>query len=427
VSSADYKRAEINRHLTRERLRELFNLQGAVYATRGGSFDGEIYEPFHRFRETGPVHEGTPGPMVGYDGPAFFTGIPEPDRRHFSAFDWETCDFVARTPDVYIASPHEPGSEAAEKESSILYLDGERHHRYRALVQPSFIPKKAQWWLNNWVQSTVDALVDEVVDRGEADLNVDVFAPVPLLTICGSFGVTIPQALDIREAVTSDGLGIGKFLEIVAPLIPMRRAEPQDDLISVLARAEMTDDDHGVRHVLSDEEILGLTFLILAAGSGTTWKQMGITMLALLWHPEWLDRLREDRTLMRAVIEESLRWHPTDPVFSRYVAKDTNLGGVDVPAGAVMHMVFAAANRDPTRWERPDEFDPGRPLQTHMGFGSGHHVCLGMHVARAEIACALTAVLDRMPNVRLDPSADPPKITGVYERGPTAVPVVWDR
>ena len=115
--------------------------------------------------------------------------------------------------------------------------------------------------------------------------------------------------------------------------------------------------------------------------------------------------MRDDRAQLRPVVEESLRWMPTDPMFSRFVAHDTELAGVDDPRGRVVHMCLAAANRDPSRWERPDEFDPGRPVQPHMGFGTGAHICLGSHVARAEIVTAIGALLDRFPDLRLDPDA----------------------
>jgi cytochrome P450 len=178
-----------------------------------------------------------------------------------------------------------------------------------------------------------------------------------------------------------------------------------------------------VTHRLTDDEILGFAFLLLAAGSGTTWKQLGITTVALLQHPEWLEAVRDDATVLRPVIEESLRWTPTDPMFSRFVARDTELGGVAIPAGGVMHICLAAANRDPSRWEHPDEFDPSRPPQAHIGFGDGAHICLGMHVARAEMATAIEALVSRLPNLRLDPDVPAPRIIGLYERGPTAVPV----
>ncbi len=210
---------------------------------------------------------------------------------------------------------------------------------------------------------------------------------------------------------------------ILMPIIAARRESPEDDLISVLCQAELTDDE-GV-HRLSDPEIFSFSYLLLAAGSGTTWKQLGITLTALLTHPDTLGRVREDRSLLRPTVEESLRWASTDPTFARYVPRDADFYGVSVPAGSVMHMCLGAANRDPDRWAYPDTFDIDRPMLPSLAFGNGPHICLGMHVARAEMATAVNALLDRLPNLRLDPEAEPPRIIGMYERGPDQLPVVW--
>ncbi|ONH58855.1 cytochrome [Frankia sp. CcI49] len=407
-----------------QRIRELFDLRSDVYASRGGAFETDPYPAFHRLRETGPVHPGIVGPLVGFHGEAFFQGLPYPELAHFSVFDHATCQAVLRDSETFVSAPSAPGPERAMADTLLLYMDGVKHRRYRALVQPSFVPKRGGWWSERWIESTVRALLDAIESSGRSDLNVDFCAAIPLLTICGSFGIGVSDALRIREAATSDGRDAHILVEILAPIIAERRREPADDLISVLVQAEVTEED-GERHRLSDVDILGFSHLLLAAGSGTTWKQMGITLLALLTHPQWLAAARADRAVLRAAIEESLRWMPTDPMFSRYATKDTTLGGVDVPAGSVIHLCFGAANRDPARWERPDEFDPSRPPGAHLGFGGGPHICLGMHVARAEILTAISALLDRLPNLRLDPDAETPRIIGMYERGPTAVPVVW--
>lgn len=407
------------------RLRELFDLRSSVYASRGGGFEPDPYPAFHRLRETGPVHPGIVGPLVGFDDPnQMFQGLPFPDRPHFSAFDYATCDAALHDEATFGTSPGEPESRELTF-SSFLFMDDEPHLRYRQLVQTSFLPRRASWWVERWVRPTVDALIGGLERNGRADLNIELCAPIPLLTICGSFGMSVDQALDIRVAVTSEGRGVGKFFEILAPIVAARRRQPEDDLISVLAQAELVD-ERGQRHVLSDAEIQSFAFILLAAGSGTTWKQMGITLLALLTHPKWLDAVRADRAFLRPVIEESLRWMPTDPMFSRFARKEIELGGHKIPEGSVVHLCLGAANRDPSRWERPDEFDPSRPLKGHLGFGTGPHVCLGMHVARAEIQTAIGALVERLPGLRLDPAAEPPRIIGMYERGPTAVPVVWE-
>jgi cytochrome P450 len=407
------------------RLRELFDLGSDVYASRGGSFDVDINPVFNALRDQAPVHEGTAGDLAGYHNPdALFQGLPYPDRQHFTAFDYKTCDLVMRDTERFTPQADAHTLRSSAMESMILYMEGKQHRAYRGLVQPSFIPRRAPWWIDQWIRATVDGLIENLQGRGSADLNVEFCAPIPLLTICGSFGVSVADALEIRAAVTSDGVGLERFAEIVMPIIRARRDSPGDDLVSVLVQAELTEPD-GTRHVLGDTGVLGFSFLLLAAGSGTTWKQMGITIVALLQHPGWLAQVREKPETLRAAIEESLRWMPTDPAFARFVRDDTELAGVRLPAGSVVHTCLASANRDPKRWEHPDEFDPGRPLQSHLGFGSGPHVCLGMHVARAEITTAVQALLEHLPGLRLDPDAPPPRITGMYERGYDAIAVRW--
>jgi cytochrome P450 len=304
--------------------------------------------------------------------------------------------------------------------NSMLSMGGTQHRRYRALVQPSFVPAKAQWWIRNWIETTVRLLIDNFEHEGKAELNVDFCAAIPVLTITGSYGVPVERALDIREALRQPA----DMIDIVKPIVAARREAPQDDLISILVQAEI-EDEEGRKHKLSDAEIYSFTLLLMAAGSGTTWKQMGITLTALLQRPEVLQAVRDDRQMLRGAIEESLRWMPTDPMFSRWVTEDIDFHGVRVPQGAVMHICLGAANRDPARWDRPDEYDIFRPLKPAMGFGGGAHVCLGQHLARAEMLTGIGALLDRLPNLRLDPDAEPPRFIGFYERGATAIPVLF--
>lgn len=409
-----------------EILRELFDLRSDAYLARGGTFDVDLYPIVNRLRETGPVHEGTPGDLVGYTGPSDFVGLPMPERPHFTVFDFDGCTRVVREKSTFSASQHEPGSPAYETESMLLFMDGQRHRRLRALVQRAFMPTQTGWWIDNWIGDTVDTLINLIAANGKADLNVEFFAPIPLLTICRSFGVGVADALEIRAGVLAEQAGVTTVSRIVMPIIEARRKDPRDDLISVLVQAELKNED-GSRDQLSDADVLIFSILLLAAGSGTTWKQLGITMLTLLQHPQWLERVKAEPDLIKAVVEETMRWYPTDPFFARYVLHDTEIHGVSIPKGAVVHPCFASANRDPSRWDRPDEFDPGREMLTNLGFGGGTHVCLGQHVARAEISTAIGALLARLPGLRLDAEAEPPRLIGMYERGPASVPVVWDR
>lgn len=410
--------------LDRERIRDLFDLR----RRSGGEFGGYVEDPYpalHRLRETGPVHEGIVHELLGHDGPAIFQGLPHPERPHYSVFSYELCDRVLRDEERFpswpeLVDPAQPGIL-----NSILNMRGDQHRRYRGLVQPSFVPKKARWWIENWIHQTVHALIDGFEADGRADLNVDFDAAIPLLTITESFGLPVEDALDLRSALDS-GLveGMVALESYLLPIIAARRLEPQDDLISVLCQADLTD-EAGVTHRLTDVEIFSFSHLLLGAGSGTTWKQLGITLVALLRDPAVLDAVRRDRALLRAAIEEAVRWCPTDPMFSRFAATDVELAGVEIPAGAVVHLSLGAASRDPARWEHPDDYDISRPATPSLGFGGGPHICLGMHVARAEMHTAIDALLDRLVDLRLDPDAEPPEIIGMYERGPTAIPVLW--
>jgi cytochrome P450 len=409
--------------LDRIRIRELFDLRASYNAQYGGTFDDDPYPIWHRLREQAPVHAGVVHELTGYDAPAFFHGLPETDRPHFSAFSFESCDSAYRNDEVFASAPGtvdlEHGELAVTK--SMLSMGGAQHRRYRALVQPSFVPATAQWWIRNWIDRTVRLLIDRLAGDGRAELNVDFCAAIPVLTITGSFGVPVDRALDIRASLNDPAA----IVEVIAPIVAARREEPRDDLISVLVQAELTD-DAGEHHRLTDPEIYSFALLLLAAGSGTTWKQMGITLAALLQRPDALAAVGDDRELLRRAIEESLRWAPTDPMFSRWVARDIDFYGVQLPKGSVLHLCLGAANRDPARWERPDEYDIFRPMRPSLGFGGGPHICLGMHVARAEMMVGIGALLDRLPNLRLDPEAAPPRIIGMYERGAMEIPVVWD-
>ncbi len=405
-----------------ERVRKLFDLRGSFLTQLGGAYDNDPYPVWHALREKAPVHPGVVHELTGFNEPATFHGLPCPDMPHFSVFTYAACDKVYRNDRVFASSPGEIDLSAggAEILNSMLSMGGNQHRRYRALVQPSFVPAKAQWWIRNWIEATVDLLIDSFQAQGRAELNVDFCAAIPVLTITGSFGVPVEQALDIREALREPS----KIVEIIAPIVASRRESPQDDLISILVDAEIKDED-GKTHRLTDPEIYSFTLLLLAAGSGTTWKQMGITLTALLQRPDVLQAVRDDRELLRPAIEESLRWMPTDPMFSRWVTEDVDFEGVHIPKGSVLHICLGAANRDPARWERPDDYDITRPLKPTFAFGGGPHICLGMHVARAEMTVGIGALLDRLPNLRLDPDAEPPRYIGFYERGATAIPVLF--
>jgi cytochrome P450 len=214
--------------------------------------------------------------------------------------------------------------------------------------------------------------------------------------------------------------GSAKLADYFMPLVARRRRDPQHDVISTLATAQLDGQS------LSDEEIVSFLRFLLEAGAETTYRSSSNLFFGLLSQPEVLAEVRADRTLVSRAIEEALRWEPPLTGIFRGAAVDTELAGVKIPAGSFIAVNVGAANRDETRWENPEIFDIHREQVPHIAFGFGPHICLGMHLARSEMVVALNAVLDRLSNVRLDPAADDVHISGSTFRAPRALPVLFD-
>jgi cytochrome P450 len=205
-----------------------------------------------------------------------------------------------------------------------------------------------------------------------------------------------------------------------ADIITERRRNTRDDLVSQLVRAEVDG------HQLSDDEIYPFLLLLLPAGAETTYRSSSNLLFGLLTHPDQLDAVRADRSLVPQAIEEALRWETPLLTVARVATEDVELGGVKIPEGGFVAVSLGAANRDPGRYSDPDAFDIFRDAKQHISFGDGPHRCLGMHLARLETSVLLNAVLDRLPNLRLDPAAEDPHIHGLIFRSPPDLPVQFD-
>jgi cytochrome P450 len=149
-------------------------------------------------------------------------------------------------------------------------------------------------------------------------------------------------------------------------------------------------------------------------------------MTLLLQDEALLARVRADRTLVPKLIDESVRFEPVSTFKVREAARDTQIGGVNVPQGAFVQCMVASANRDESVFENADAFDIDRRQKPSFGFGFGPHMCIGQFVAKIELQCAINAALDLFPNLRLDPSQPAPRIEGAMLRGAHSIPVIWD-
>jgi cytochrome P450 len=152
---------------------------------------------------------------------------------------------------------------------------------------------------------------------------------------------------------------------------------------------------------------------------------MGNCLVALLTHPEVMARVVADHDLLPAVIEETLRWETSVTIVSRNAVADTEIAGCPIPNGAALMLMSGSSGRDESHYEHPDEWDIDRKAENHLFFGTGRHQCLGMHLARLELRVGLGIILDRLPDLRLDPDAPEPVIEGFAFRSPPSIPVVF--
>ncbi|MDR6322290.1 cytochrome P450 [Actinoplanes couchii] len=204
-----------------------------------------------------------------------------------------------------------------------------------------------------------------------------------------------------------------EFAGYMAELAARRAAEPRDDLVSHLVSVRDGSDR------LSGEELVASAILLLNAGHEASVNGLGNGIVALLEHPGELARVRSDRGLVAATVEEMLRYDSPSQLFTRTAAVDVDLGGVTVPAGGEVAALLGAANRDPAAFHRPDRFDAGRDPNPHLSFGAGLHFCLGAPLARIELQAAVGALLDHGPRMEL--AADPVRNPGFVLRGYASV------
>jgi cytochrome P450 len=339
---------------------------------------------------------------------------------------YDECQTVLTHPDTFSSKIYDQ-IMGPVMGRTLLELEGAEHRASRALVSPSFRSALLDRWRSDLVEVVVHELIDRFAPRGRAELAREFTFAFPVQVIARIMGLPRKDylrfqrlSIELLNVVYDWECGLAASASLKAyfnGVLAQRRRNPQDDLISTLAESEID----GAR--LTDDEIFAFLLLILPAGVETTYRASGNLLVALLTEPTQWDALRADRGLLRGAIEEALRWEPPITTVVRAAVRDCELGGVAIPAGTNVSVSVAAANRDPTRYPDPDRFDPTRRNIAHLTFGGGPHLCLGMHLARMETAVALNALLDRLPDLRLDSNAPTPQIVGMAFRSPAALPV----
>jgi cytochrome P450 len=376
------------------------------------------YPTYERIRERGPLQL----PHLTLNVFSSFADCDEVLRHPSSANDRTKSTIVQRQ------LAQEPAPEHTVT-PSFLFLDPPDHTRLRKLVSKAFAPRVVSA-LQPDIRALVDGLLDRVAEKGQFEVVEDFAYPLPVAVICRLLGVPLEdepqfsrasallaQALDPFSTITGvppevahERQQAGTWLrDYFHGLIDQRRSRPGDDLLSGLIAVEESGDQ------LTEEEIVSTCNLLLIAGHETTVNLIGNAILAMLRNTGQWAALGADPDRAPAIVEETLRYDPPVQLAGRIALADMVIGDIEVPAGDVMMLLLAGANRDPAEFDRPDVFDPDRKGMRHLGFGRGAHYCLGAPLARLEAGVALSAVTGRFPNARLD--GEPQYKTNVTLRG----------
>ncbi len=365
-------------------------------------------------------------------GTATGGGMPgRQDAEQFTILRYDDCARVLRDTATFSSTVY-VGLMGPVMGRTILEMDEPEHRLHRNLAGKAFRQKTLERWEEELIGPLADEIIDGFAGRGEAELVGELSFPFPVQVIARILGLPradYPEFQRLAFALTSVGTGYDKAIvaskqlaDYLLPFVQERRERPGDDLISEIATGEVDGQQ------LSDEEIVSYLRLLLPAGSETTYCSIGSLLLALLQSPDQLAEVRDDRSLVGPAIEELLRWEPAVPVIPRLAVKDAVVADMAIPAGSVVTVCLGSANRDETHFPDPDRYDLHRQGQPHLAFSSGPHMCLGMHLARTEMRIVLNALLDRLPDMELNPgppgsaTADP-HIHGIGFRSANCVPV----
>jgi cytochrome P450 len=311
---------------------------------------------------------------------------------------------------------------------SILAMEGNAHRDHRNLVSAAFKSKSLARWEPEIVRPICEALVDEFVHKGSADLVRDYTFEFPTRVISKLLGLPeedLPWFRQRAVELISYTVKYKRAFEASTALkeyflgqIEQRRSKPTEDIIGDLVTAEIDGEK------LTDEAIYSFLRLLLPAGLETTYRSSGNLIYLLLTHPDQFVAVQNDHELIGQAIEEGLRYETPLTTVQRSADKDTELEGVHIPAGAVIDVCIGSANRDEKRWDRSEAFDIFRTRLPHITFAAGEHTCMGLHLARMETRVAMETLLSRVTDLRLV-AGDDPHIFGQPFRSPTAIPVTF--
>ncbi len=343
--------------------------------------------------------------------------------------------FVDLTPDVFTAATS-PSTLNRTMGVNMLGSEGPDQRRVRRVVEPPFRPRDVEARTRGMIPQLAHELIDGFEARGACDLFREFADPMSVRSLRFMLGLEEVPWQDLLR--WNEGLmpGLANFEgdpakqapadeasaalgEVIETVLQRLRDEPDDSVLSWMLHHDRDGD------AMSRQEIVANTKLMLSGGLQEPRDLIALVVYALGSNPDQLERVREDRALVKPAVEETLRWAGPVGTSTRQTTRPTELAGVALPDGALIAAVLASANRDPGRFHDPDRFDVLRREGAHLAFAAGNHFCLGAWFGRHLARVSLEILLDRLPGLRLDPGR-PPTLSGWEFRAPDSMWVRWE-
>jgi cytochrome P450 family 142 subfamily A polypeptide 1 len=356
---------------------------------------------------------------------------------------YDDISWIERQPELFCSGQGVRPAGGGADNLSIVSMDDPEHARQRRLVSKGFTPTRINQLMSH-IRDLARELIDEVAARGECDFVDDIAKPLPLIVIAEMLGLDPEDRQKLAKwsdtmmsAASADlddplviaaGEAWGEYVIYLVELLEDRRANPRDDLISVLLSSadagELGFDHEAVKDRmtrgelsgmgLQADELISFLVLLLVAGNETTRNALSGGMLALTRFPEERAKLVAEPSLVNSATEEILRYVSPVISFTRTCTADTELRGKSIRAGDVVLNVYPSANRDVDVFDDPDTFRVDRSPNLHLAFGTGPHFCLGANLARTEIRILLEELFARLPDIHVPDGVD-------AERGPNSL------
>ena len=342
---------------------------------------------------------------------------------------------VDKTPDVFTGET-EPSTLNRTFGKNLLGSEGPYHDRIRSIIYPAFRVAAIGHYPDEVIAPLAKELIDGFADRGEVEFVSEFAEPLSTRVLRRALGLADVPEETLRRWFVELATGASNFEgdsakqeiadrasaevdETLEPILDRVEAEPDDTLVSTMLHSEV----EGER--LTRQEIKSNLKVMIVGGLQAGTDLIALSLWGLLSHPEQAAEVATDPGLINQAIEEGARWHSPVGTSTRQTTRDVTLGAVDLPKGALVAAVLASANRDESHWKEPDRYDIRRREGAHLAFATGPHLCIGARLGRYEARTSYRLLLERLPNLRLDPER-PTEITGWEFRSPHHLHLLFD-